>query len=50
VSDDTSTIIQLIDLARRYYGPRGLGANHSSQAEHAGSSDQEELMVAQSQT
>ena len=26
---------ELIDLARHYYGPRGLGANHSSDAEHA---------------
>ena len=26
---------ELIDLARHYYGPRGLGAHHSSQAEHA---------------
>jgi RNA polymerase sigma factor (sigma-70 family) len=29
---------ELIDLARHYYGPRGLGAHHSSQAGHAGSS------------
>ncbi len=26
---------ELIDLARHYYGPRGLGAHHSSHAEHA---------------
>ena len=26
---------ELIDLARHYYGPRGLGAHHSSDAEHA---------------
>jgi RNA polymerase sigma factor (sigma-70 family) len=29
---------ELIDLARHYYGPRGLGAHHSSQPQHVGSS------------
>jgi RNA polymerase sigma-70 factor (ECF subfamily) len=28
---------ELIDLARHYYGPRGLGAHHFSEVEHDGS-------------
>jgi RNA polymerase sigma factor (sigma-70 family) len=37
---------ELIDLARHYYGPRGLGAHHSSQEEHVGSSADGEARAA----
>jgi RNA polymerase sigma-70 factor (ECF subfamily) len=30
---------ELIDLARHYYGPQGIGANHESQAPKDGSAD-----------
>jgi RNA polymerase sigma factor (sigma-70 family) len=36
---------ELIDLARRYYGPQGLGTHHSSQAEHEGSSADDVAMA-----
>ncbi len=41
---------ELIDLARHYYGPRGLGAHHASQAEHAGSSGDREARAARRRT
>ncbi len=36
---------ELTDLARHYYGPRGLGANHFSDMEHEGSSADTDAMV-----
>jgi RNA polymerase sigma-70 factor (ECF subfamily) len=35
---------ELIDMARHYYGPEGLGANHASQAPGSGSEDRRGLV------
>jgi RNA polymerase sigma factor (sigma-70 family) len=37
---------ELMDLSRHYYGPRGLGTHHSSEAEHVGSSADGEARAA----